>query len=65
MNKSSVFEQILHGSVEMYRPQISNYTNFYDGACVRVCVGVCVCLKMRPCPVGGTVSAIESLLVVI
>ena len=34
MNKSSAFEQILHGSVEMYRTQISNYTNFYDGACV-------------------------------
>ena len=35
MNKSSAFEQILHGSVEMYRTQISNYTNFYDGTCVR------------------------------
>jgi hypothetical protein len=34
MNKSSTFEQILHGSVEMYRTQISNYTNFYNGACV-------------------------------
>jgi hypothetical protein len=31
MNKSSAFEQIVHGSVEIYRTEISNYTNFYDG----------------------------------
>ena len=36
MNKTSAFEQILHGSVEMYRTQVSNYTNFYDGARVKI-----------------------------
>ena len=65
MNKSSAFEQILHGSVEMHRTQISNYTNFYDGARARALVCVCVCVKIRPCPVYGTLSAIKSLLVVI